>query len=45
MRKRLVFRCDDVGYTEAYDLGVFKVFDAGIGSSADSILRIPWKLY
>lgn len=41
MRKRLVFRCDDVGYTEAYDLGVFKVFDAGIGSSADVMFDSP----
>lgn len=35
MRKRLVFRVDDIGYTPAYDLGVFKVLNAGIGSSAD----------
>ena len=35
MRKRLIYRCDDVGYTEAYDLGIFKVLDSGIGCSAD----------
>ena len=35
MRKRLIYRCDDVGYTEAYDLGIFKVIDANIGCSAD----------
>ena len=35
MRKRLIYRCDDVGYTETYDLGIFKVIDAGIGCSAD----------
>lgn len=41
MRKRLVFRVDDIGYTEAYDLGVFKVLDGGIGSSADVMLDSP----
>lgn len=35
MRKRLIYRCDDVGYTKAYDLGIFDVIDAGIGCSAD----------
>ena len=35
MRKRLVFRVDDVGYTPVYDLGAFKVFDEGISGSAD----------
>ena len=35
MRKRLVFRVDDVGYTPAYDMGAFKAFECGIASSAD----------
>ena len=35
MRKRLIYRCDDVGYTPAYDMGIFDVIDAGIGGSAD----------
>lgn len=35
MRKRLVFRVDDIGYTPVYDMGAKKVFEAGIGSSAD----------
>ena len=35
MRKRLVFRVDDIGYTPAYDIGAFKVFECGIGTSAD----------
>ena len=35
MRKRLIYRCDDVGYTPAYDMGIFDVIDAGIGCSAD----------
>ena len=35
MRKRLIFRVDDVGYTEAYDMGCNIVFDKGIGCSAD----------
>lgn len=38
MRKRLVFRVDDIGYTEAYDLGAFKVLETGVGSSADVML-------
>ena len=41
MRKRLIFRVDDVGYTPVYDLGVYKVFEAGIGSSADVMLDSP----
>ena len=35
MRKRLVYRCDDVGYTKTYDEGIFNVLDSGIGCSAD----------
>lgn len=35
MRKRLIYRCDDVGYTESFDKGTFNVIDAGIGCSAD----------
>ena len=35
MRKRLIYRCDDVGYTKAYDDGIFNVLDSGIGCSAD----------
>ncbi|MCR4950992.1 MAG: ChbG/HpnK family deacetylase [Solobacterium sp.] len=38
MRKRLIYRCDDVGYSEAYDLGVFRVLESGIGCSADVML-------
>ena len=41
MRKRLVFRVDDVGYTPIYDLGVMKAFDSGIGSSADVMFDSP----
>ena len=41
MRKRLVFRVDDIGYTPAYDMGVFKVLEAGIGSSADVMFDSP----
>ncbi len=35
MRKRLIYRCDDVGMSETYDIGIFKVIDGGIGCSAD----------
>ncbi len=38
MRKRLIYRCDDVGYTASYDMGLFRVIDAGIGCSADVML-------
>lgn len=41
MRKRLVFRVDDVGYTPIYDLGVFEAFASGIGSSADVMFDSP----
>lgn len=41
MRKRLVFRIDDIGYTPAYDMGAFKVFECGIGSSADVMFDSP----
>lgn len=41
MRKRLIFRVDDLGYTEAYDLGAVRDFDEGIASSADIMLDSP----
>ncbi len=41
MRKRLVFRVDDVGYTPIYDLGVMEAFQSGVGSSADVMLDSP----
>ena len=41
MRKRLVFRVDDVGYTPAYDMGAFKAFECGIASSADVMFHSP----
>lgn len=41
MRKRLVFRVDDVGYTPAYDMGAYRVFESGIGCSADVMFDSP----
>ena len=41
MWKRLIFRVDDLGYTPAYDMGAYKAFEAGIGSSADVMLDSP----
>ena len=41
MRKRLVYRCDDIGYTKAFDMGAFKALDEGIGTSADVMLDAP----
>ena len=41
MRKRLIYRVDDVGYTQAYDMGVNIVFDSGVGCSADVMFDAP----
>lgn len=41
MRKRLVFRVDDVGYTTCYDMGVKKAFEQGVGTSADVMFDSP----
>ena len=38
MEKKLVYRCDDIGYTEAFDMGAFKALTEGIGTSADVML-------
>ena len=41
MRKRLVFRADDVGYTETFDLGAYEAFEKGYATSADVMLDSP----
>ena len=41
MNKRIVFRGADVGYTEAFDLGVFKGVDEGVISCLDVMLDCP----
>ncbi len=41
MRKRMVYRADDIGYTEAFDLGAFKAIENGIVTSADVMLDSP----
>ncbi len=41
MRKRLVFRVDDCGYTPIYDLGVQRALTEGVGSSADVMFDSP----
>lgn len=41
MRKRLVYRADDLGYTKTYDEGFFKAVDNGIVTSADIMLDCP----
>ena len=41
MRKRLVVREDDVGYTLAFDLGAFRAIDEGIVTAADVMLDSP----
>lgn len=35
MRKRLIFRVDDLGYTPGYDAGAERAFEEGVGTSAD----------
>ena len=41
MRKRLIVRADDVGYTELYDLGVYKAIQEGVVTAADVMLDSP----
>lgn len=41
MRKRLTVRADDVGYTEVYDLGIYKSIEQGIVTCADVMLDSP----
>ena len=38
MRRRLVYRADDVGYTQAFDMGFVKGVENGIVTSADVML-------
>lgn len=40
-RKRLLVRADDVGYTKAFDLGIYKAIEEGIVTSADVMLDSP----
>ena len=41
MRKRLIYRADDVGYTQAFNDGAFRAMDEGIVTSADIMLDTP----
>ncbi len=41
MRKRLVYRADDLGYTPVYDEGFFKAIEDGIVTSADIMMDFP----
>ena len=41
MRKRLVYRADDIGYTRTFDLGAFQGMDEGIVTSADVMFDSP----
>lgn len=41
MRKRLVYRADDIGYTLAFDTGAFQGIDEGIVTSADVMFDSP----
>lgn len=44
MRKRLVYRADDIGYTQAFNDGAFKAIEEGIVTSADIMLDTPGTL-
>lgn len=41
MRKRLVYRADDIGYTSVFDKGAYRAFEEGIATSADVMLDSP----
>lgn len=41
MRKRLVYRADDIGYSQAFNDGAFKAIEQGIVTSADIMLDTP----
>lgn len=41
MRKRLVYRADDIGYTKTFNDGAFKAIENGIVTSADVMLDTP----
>lgn len=41
MRKRLVYRADDIGYSRTFNDGAFKAMEEGIVTSADVMLDTP----
>ena len=41
MRKRLVYRADDVGYTHVFNEGTFLALDKGIVTSVDVMFDTP----
>lgn len=41
MRRKIIVRIDDVGYTITNNMGAFEVFDKGIGTAADVMLDTP----
>lgn len=41
MRKRLVYRADDIGYSKTFNDGAFKAIEEGIVTSADVMLDTP----
>ncbi len=41
MRKRMVYRADDLGYSPIYDEGFFKAIEDGIVTSADIMMDFP----
>ena len=44
MRKRLIIRTDDVGYTNVHNIGTFETYDHGYSTSADVMLDSPGTL-
>ena len=41
MRKRLIIRTDDVGYTNVHNMGTFETYEHGYSTSADVMLESP----
>ncbi len=41
MRKKMIIRADDVGYSKVNDIGAFETIDAGVVTAADVMLECP----
>ncbi len=41
MGRKMIVRIDDVGYTPVNNIGLFQVFDKGVGTAADVMLDTP----
>ncbi len=39
--RKMIIRCDDVGYTDVCNIGTFKAIEEGIGTQIDTMLECP----